>query len=226
MSSHPWRITTDPEAPIPRQPETNLADWTIWLSLKIAARFVSKIWPQASRNLLHYLGNTGKPLRQDLSRMLIEVHEFRSRVDEYKLEIARRSFQQYECLKLGVQAIFGFQSRWMKFTSHDYRHTDWFLALGDWEYQLTGYTVVFPSEVGLVLSCIIVARISIRDCYDWDCGPRTNLGLFSIPNRLPARLQRLGIAKEFVMHGDAIVISKMQQSECGEAAACDSVRPA
>jgi hypothetical protein len=178
------------------------------LFFKLLAISISKPMPQASRNLNHFLEGTGEPLRQEVDRLLREVAEFRSKVEVHQSTVGAAAVDHYKRQGINDPAVFGFRSAWMKFTCGEYRHLGWFLALGDWEYRLAGSVGIFPAEYSGPLTYVVVARVYLRDRYDWDCGPTTRIGRFALPNSIPARLLRSGMAREFTMYGESIIIRR------------------
>ena len=195
-----------------RQSRGNLLDQLTWLFFKLFARSVGKLMPQASRNLNHFLDGTGEPLRQDVDRLLREVSEFRSKVEVHQSAVIAAAVDHFERQGVKDPAVFVFRSAWMKFTCGEYRHLGWFLALGDWEYRLAGRVGILPGEYGGPLTYVVVARVYLRDRYDWDCGPATIIGRFVLPNRIPARLLKSGMAREFTMYGESIIIKRQSTS--------------
>lgn len=55
--------------------------------IEAAANALAGKWPDASRNLSHYLANTGEPLEQDVNRILTDVPLFQARVDELRTSL-------------------------------------------------------------------------------------------------------------------------------------------
>ena len=211
LDSQPWFDAAFTAAPN-CQSKSNSFDRLIWLFFKFFAISIGKLMPQASRNLNHFLHGTGEPLRQDVDRLLREVAEFRSKVEVHQSAVSAAAADHYKRQGLKDPAVFDFRSAWMKFTCGEYRHLGWFFALGDWEYRLAGRVGIFPGEYDGPLTYVIVARVYLRDRYDWDCGPITRIGQFALPNSIPARLLRSGMAKEFIMYGESIIIKRRSTS--------------
>jgi len=142
-----------------------------------------------------------------LERLLREIPEFRLRIDEHRLEFSQATVDHYKTLDISGPVVLGVESAWMKFTCREYRHLGWFLALGDWDYRLSGWMAIRPQSAEESREVVAILRVSLRDYYDWDCGPTTKVGSISIPNSIPARLHSAAMAREFTMYGESTMIN-------------------
>lgn len=79
---------------------------------------------------------------------------------------------------------------------------DWFLASGNFDYNLAGEVTVYPpAEPGGQWTYSLDSDVNIRDRYNWDIGKQTPIMGTPITDAQMARFHLIGYAQEFTMTG-------------------------
>ncbi|GAB3205717.1 hypothetical protein GCM10027294_05350 [Marinactinospora endophytica] len=175
---------------------------------KSAAETMSHVmagsWPDASRNLLHYLGNSGDPLEQDVDRMLEEIPGLQERADTFVDSLAEIAVREAQSDEIAVPVTYPVNTDWRKF---GYAHgagenRNWFYATGEFDMNVTGQITVYPpEEPGGRWRYEARTRVNYRDQYNWDGNKSTDILGFTITDEQLAELHRAGVAQEFLMYG-------------------------
>ncbi|MBC6457833.1 hypothetical protein [Actinomadura sp. HBU206391] len=140
---------------------------TLWDVAKLA----QKSSPHASRNLLHFLGNSGTPLRQDVDRFLADVPGFAADVAEDQAALGRLAIKRARASRTTEPVTFPVNTSWDHWTQRDKKKDsdDWWRALGGINYNQTGQVTVWPSnEPGAPWRYEVTTRVNLRDPYDWE----------------------------------------------------------
>lgn len=181
----------------------SLADRGTDFAAEAAANALAGKWPAASRNLLHFLGNSGEPLEQDVNGMLDEIPEFASQVEADRTALGLLAVRQAREQGVTGPVTFPLNTGWQGYGYNPpYQNRNWFYALGGWQYNLTGQVTVYPPTTpGGKWTYRVSSRVNIRDQYNWDGGKSTQIGPFTVTDEQLARLHRVGLAQEFTAYG-------------------------
>lgn len=165
-----------------------------------AANALAGRWPDAARNLLHFLGNTGDPLTQDVNSMLSSSKSFRDATDQQRRRVIASAVEQAEASGATGPMTFPVNTPWRGVFLDD--DDNWYYALNGISYNQTGYvTVVPPSSPGGDWTYTWSTQVNIRDRYNWDGTKSTQIGPFTVTDEQLAELHRKGLAREFTAVG-------------------------
>jgi hypothetical protein len=172
-----------------------------------AANTMGRSWPDASRNLLHFLGNSGDPLEQDVDKMLDDVSEFQDTVDDDQTSLGLTAVEEAKRRGASGPLTFPVNTAWTGFGydetgALEYDNDNWFYALGGWQYNLTGEVTVYPPATpGGQWRYEVTTRVNVRDQYNWDGTKSTQIGPFTVDDETLAELHRKGLAQEYSVRG-------------------------
>ncbi len=173
------------------------------------ANALSGTWPNASRNLLHFLGNSGEPLLQDVDRLLADVpalgQEYTDLQDEMGVTAVLRAQED------GVDGpvTYPLTSPWTGFYVTKDLSQDWFYAMGGIQWSVVGEVTVYPpTETEPRWTYETTTSMLLRDQYNWDGGKSTDIGPFTVTDEQLAELHRAGLAQEFTATGQSAVSSR------------------
>jgi hypothetical protein len=168
-------------------------------AVEAAANAVSGVWPHASRNLLHYLGNSGSTLQQDVNAMLKDDKSFAGDADAQRQRVAALAVEQAKASGATGPVTFPISLPWQGFTFAD---KDWFYAVGSIAYSVVGQVTVYPPTApGQPWNYEATTSVVIRDRYNWDQGKSTDIGPFNVSDSELARLHTVGLAQEYTVVG-------------------------
>lgn len=179
-----------------------------------AAYGMGAVWPNASRNLLHYLDNSGEDLEQPVDDMLNDLSDFRSGVEDREQRLGVLAIEQARTSGATGPVSFPVNSEWLE---HGYMNADinvnhnWYFGTGAFQYNLSGTVVVHPPEVpDGEWRYETDTVVNYRDRYNWD-GDK----FVVLPEEVPVMggeeihdtqlqdLHKQGLAREFNMLGQS-----------------------
>lgn len=188
-----------------------VGDHATKFAAEAAANGLAWTWPDASRNLLHFLGNSGDPLEQDVDAMLAASQNFSTEVDQQRDRVIASAIEQAESMGSTGPVTFPVNTPWRGVYISD--NDNWFYALGGISYNQTGYvTLTPPVEQGGSWTYVWSTEVNIRDRYNWDGTKSTDIGPINISDEQLAELHRKGLAREYTAVG-----SSSSQHHTGEA---------
>jgi hypothetical protein len=203
----------DPGAGEHDSESASLKDYATEVAAEVGANGLAGAWPDASRNLLHFLGNSGKPLEQDVDGMLGDIPEFAAQTDQDQANLGLTAIEEAKRRGATGPITFPVNTPWNGFGYDEqglvYDNDNWFYALGGWQYNLTGEVTVYPpSTPGGAWRYEVSTRVNLRDQYNWDGGKGVNIGPLSVSDEQLAELHRAGLAQEYVAVGASDVRTK------------------
>lgn len=200
---------TPPDPGSPHGSETpNAADRAVFVTVEIAANASAGNWPDASRNLLHYLANNGETFNQDVNKMLADSAAFKDAADTQQERLIALAVERAKAAGATGPTTVPVNTDWTGFYLSEPK--DWFLALGGIAFNQTGtITVSPPTTPGGKWSYESSLTVNIRDRYNWDGGKSTQIGPFNVTDEQLARLQKVGLAQEYT----AVGASDVRQSK-------------
>lgn len=169
-------------------------------SIEVAANTASIAWPDAGRNLLHFLGNTGETLTQDVDSMLSANPTFSAEVNGQRDQIITWAAQKAKVAGATGPMTFPVNTPWYGFYFSDDKN--WYYALGGVSYNQTGHvTITPPASPGDAWTFTLSTQVNIRDQYNWDGGKSTEILGMDVTDEELSELHRKGLAKEFTAVG-------------------------
>jgi hypothetical protein len=158
---------------------------------------------QAARHLRHFREATGTVLVPDVGGMLRQARGFARAVDSqavnqlYPLirhEVARR----YN----GRSQTFTLSTPWLPFQAE--RGSDWYYAMGSWDYAHTARVTMTPARNGRV-QVRVEQHLRVYDRYNWDVKKQVTipyiLGDVTITDQRMGRLHTTGLGREYIIRG-------------------------
>ena len=165
-----------------------------------AANAMAGAWPDASRTLLHCLGNSGDTLDQDVDSMLESSQNLSDAVDLGEANLAALALERAQAAGATEPVTFPINSSWRGvFMSDD---DNWYYALNGIQWNLSGQvTVNPPTTPGGEWTYSMTTAVNIRDRYNWDGTKSTEIGPFTVTDEQLAELHRKGLAQEYTATG-------------------------
>ena len=174
----------------------NAGDYTMKGVVGAAANATSGAWPEAAKNLHHYLENSGKPLEQDVDGMLKDSVSFKEQAAITQKEVIKSAISEAKGDGGDGPITYPVNTGWNAFYFTD--SDNWFYALGGISYNWTGYVTVFPpSQPGGEWSYDWFGQVNIYDRYNWDGTKSTNIGPFNVTDKQLGRFHVVGLAQEY-----------------------------
>ncbi len=174
-------------------------DWTFEMVAKEQAIFqilphaYKIIGPDATTNMYHYLGNSGKDLTINLEKMLGDVENER-KVFENEMLLARKFV---ETLPVGThQVTSGKATSGYALKRESW---NWFFATGGYAYWGKG-TVAITENSG-VKSYDFDFEYKFFDRYNWDGNKEVEIFGITVTDEFMGRFHREGLAQEYNMYG-------------------------
>lgn len=172
------------------------------VAVELAANVMAGKWPDASRNLSHYLANTGEPLEQDVDTILSDVPPFQAKVDEVRTSLGEDAVLRAQEAGATGPVTFPVNTAWSGFYITPEMSQNWFYALGGVSYNQTGQVTVHPpTSPGGPWRYEVSTRVNLYDQYNWDGGKSTDIGPITVTDEELARLHRQGLAREYRNQG-------------------------
>ncbi|MDH6199031.1 hypothetical protein M2272_005698 [Mycobacterium frederiksbergense] len=185
----------------PRNPGDALAKTTIQAGIGLKEDEV----PNAARNLRHYLTVSGEPLQQDVRQMLNDIPGFQRGVDETAQRLGADAINRAQAAGATGPLTFPVNTEWNGMAARQNSvgaEHDWFLASGNFDYNLAGQVTVYPpADPGGQWTYSMDTDVNTRDRYNWDIGKQTQIMGTPITDAQLARLHLIGYAQEFTMVG-------------------------
>lgn len=174
------------------------------LLIETAANLMAGKWPDASRNLLHYLANNGKPLDQDVNQILSDVPGFKTKTDELRTSLGEDAVSRARQAGATGPMTFPVSTAWSGYYISSDQSSNWFYALGGISYNETGQVTVYPpTSPGGAWRYEVSTQVNIRDQYNWDAGKSTDIGPITVSDKQMADLHLQGLAREYLNTGSS-----------------------
>ncbi len=197
----PWEPPDEGSGPYDSEDAT-WRDHAKKLLIEALANAVTPKWPQAARNLLHFLANTGEPLEQDVDRMLSDVPPLRAQVADQQTLLGEAAVKKARSSGATGPLTFPVSTQWTGFTFDSGTYRDWFLALGSMTYNQTGQVTVYPpTSPGGAWRYEVTTRMNVYDQYNWDGTKATEILGRQVDDAELQRLHRVGLAREYRNQG-------------------------
>ncbi|WP_435241810.1 hypothetical protein [Streptomyces cucumeris] len=161
----------------------------------------------ASRHMAHYLGNSGDPVTLPVDKMLWDDERFKNRIDQdirqNQNEWRKQALEEFK--RNGGQPV----AIPVESNNHDYSfdqgtNPNWYYAVGSTRSNVTGVATVVPDADGQP-KVSLDYQVNAWDRYNWDEGKGVSIGPVDVPDGMPARLHKTGLAQEFDVSGSSSV---------------------
>lgn len=168
------------------------------------ASLMSVLWPDASENLLHFLGNSGADKEMDLEAFLADEPDIRSQIETRERDIGQLALERAQQSGADGPVTFPVQTGWPGTTASS---DNWYYATGSGNYSMNGQVTVYPPDAtNPEWRYEMNTTLNYRDQYNWDGSKSTTIDLPgpvdpTISDEQLAELHRAGLAKEFLLHG-------------------------
>ncbi|MFG2619472.1 hypothetical protein ACGFXC_17870 [Streptomyces sp. NPDC048507] len=172
----------------------------------------------ASRNMKHYLDDTGTPMELPVDKMLTDDDGFQGHVDRrhllnHEAQWREQALAEYE-RNGGRPVAMPVETPNADYSFSMAENPNWFYAVGSARSNVTGVVTVVPGADGKP-AVGLDYQVNVWDRYNWDEGKGVHIGSFEIPDGEPSRQHKVGLAQEFNMAGSGSV----QHYELGNGAA-------
>lgn len=160
----------------------------------------------ASRHMVHYLGNTGSPVALPVDKMMTDVPGFKSYLDDIvrtnQDDWRKQALEEFR-KNSGKPVAFPVEAKAPEsFYFSKEIDENWFFAVGGANSNVTGVVTAVPDENGNP-EISLDYQANAWDRYNWDEGKSVEVGPMEIPDGQMARLHRVGLAQEFGMSGSS-----------------------
>lgn len=197
----PWQPADEGSGPYATE-EPGWRDHAKELLIEALANAAAAKWPDAARNLLHFLGNTGEPLQQDVDAMLAGVPRFATKVGYGQTTIGLDAVKKAQARGATAPITYPVSTDWTGFSFDAQQERNWFLALGSMTYQQTGQVTVYPPQLpGEPWRYEVTTRVNLYDQYNWDGSKATEILGRTVTDAELQRLHRVGLAREYRNQG-------------------------
>ena len=170
-----------------------------------AADGLGDSWPDASKNLHHYLENTGTPQNVNVDKMINDLPALSMATDQDITRMAERARQ--ESAGAAGPITYPFTTRWQGETATETQN--WYYAVGSYNRATEGTITVYPptpDHPNGYYTCDY--KVHVADRYNWDGGKSTKILGMEIEDERLQRLHQGGLAQEYDLKGDSSVRSE------------------
>lgn len=169
-----------------------------------AATAVQGAWPDASRNLFHYLGNSGETLNQPVDTILAKVPAFAQHVEASRDRVIKDAVAQAQAAGATEPVVFPVNTDWQGSNASKSESANWFYASGSFDYNLNGAVWVYPPKTpGGEWTYRMQDTVNFRDRYNWDGGKGVSVLGMDVSDEQLQELHRAGAAQEYNMVGES-----------------------
>lgn len=184
----------------PRNPD----DWIAKREVEAGAWWKSDEIPNAARNMEHYMDASGAPLQQDVGQMLKDIPNFNDQINADSQNLGAEAIARAQAAGAAGPVTFPVNTNWNGMAVDPNAtgvEKDWYLATGNFDYNMSGQVTVFPPADGHGWRYEMSTDVNMRDQYNWDIGKSTPIMGTNITDSQMARFHLIGYAQEFTMHG-------------------------
>ncbi|WP_051259257.1 hypothetical protein [Schaalia suimastitidis] len=173
-----------------------------------AANGLKAVWPDASKNLTHFLGNSGKPLDANVDRLLTEVPSLQGKVDVRLNAVAADAVKAAQNAGASGPVTYPFTTDWQSHYAQKSESENWYYATGGFQYAVAGTVTVYPpSSPNGEWSSRYDYQVHMADRYNWDGNKGVTIGPVAVSDAQLQELHRAGIAQEYDLSGVSTVRS-------------------
>lgn len=209
----PWDYQGDSEyegsGPHAQRPYTQ-DDLMFHQELRAGASTIYFIMPDAARNMLHYLDNTGTPQGVNVDRMLTDLPDLPVDAKNAAEKMAADAVEAAKTSGATGPVTYPFTTPWEPEYASQSGSMNWFLALGGYQACTDGTVTVYPPDPANGRPDWTYKynyRVHVADRYNWDEGKTTKVGNMKIDDSQMQALHQAGLAQEYDVTGTSSVMS-------------------
>ena len=209
----PWDYQGDSEyegsGPHAQRPYTQ-DDLMFHQELRTGASTIYFIMPDAARNMLHYLDNTGTPQGVNVDRMLTNLPDLPVDAKNAAEKMAADAVEAAKTSGATGPVTYPFTTPWEPEYASQSGSMNWFLALGGYQACTDGTVTVYPPDPANGRPDWTYKynyRVHVADRYNWDEGKTTKVGNMKIDDSQMQALHQAGLAQEYDLVGMSSVMS-------------------
>lgn len=178
----------------------HVKEWTA----RQAANALSATWPDAARNLHHYLGNSGGTLEQPVDTMLADLPDLASQVAAREAQLGADAVRVAQESGADGPVTMPVNTDWKGYYAGPDQDKNWYYATGGFSYNVSGQVTVYPPDPpGGPWRYEMDTGVNYRDRYNWDGTKSTQIGPLTITDAELQEFHRKGLAQEFTMVGSS-----------------------
>ena len=178
----------------------NLGDHMVHDAATSAAVGMGPFWPDASRNLLHFLNNSGKPLDMNTNGMLEDLPSLRNNVNSDLNRMTTEAVENAKDSGYTGPVTYPFVTGWQNEYATKSENANWYYATAGYQHATAGTITVHPDG-----SYTYKYQVHTADRYNWDGDKKTGIGPFTVTDKQLQELHRAGIAQEYDLVGESSV---------------------
>ncbi|WP_244925101.1 hypothetical protein [Actinomyces bowdenii] len=183
-------------------------DYAVHEAATTAAGLFRLVWPDASRNLLHYLENTGEPQQINVNRMMKDMPELDDNTQRDVKDLANQAKNDAISSGASGPVTYTFSTAWKSEYADQKEHPNWFYATGGYQRATEGTVTVYPpTEGNPEWTYKYNYRVHVADRYNWDAKKATKIGDLTITDKELQELHQSGLAQEYDLIGESSVVS-------------------
>ena len=185
------------------QRSPTLRDYANHEAATLAAYACASMWPDASANLQHYLGNTGDPQSMNVDKMLADQPDLSNKTSNKVTTMAEKAVDKAQESGATGPVTYPFTTAW----DSTYATTqNWFYATGGYNYATDGTVTVYPpSDDNPEWTYKYDYRVHTADRYNWDGTKSTDIVGVPITDKQLQELHQAGLAQEYDLVGESSV---------------------
>ncbi len=165
-------------------------------------------WPDASNNLLHFLGNSGAPAKANVDKMLSDLPDFRSEVAEDVQKKVSQAVDDAKTLGVTRPVTYPFVTDWKEYYAYSNESANWYYATGGFQRLTAGTVTVYPPSPGnSEWTYKYKYQVHMADRYNWDGQKKTQIGPIVVSDKDLQKLHQAGLAREYDLTGESTVKS-------------------
>ncbi len=199
----PWKYPGDSEGEGSgphAQREANMGDHVKHEAAVSAAGVVQPFCPDASRNLLHFLNNSGEPLDMNTNGMINDLPSLREKVN-YDLDTyTDKAVQDAKTSGYTGPVTYPFVTKWQPEEVEKNEDLNWHYAVGGYHHATAGTITVYPDG-----SYTYRYQVHTADRYNWDGGKTFKIGPAEVSDTELQELHRAGISQEYNLVGESSI---------------------
>ena len=199
----PWQYPGDSEGEGSgphAQRGANLGDHLKHEAATSAAYGMAPFWPDAARNLFHFLNNSGRPLDMNTNGMLKDLPSLQNNVNSDLNRMTSEAVEKAKTSGYTGPVTYPFVTDWQDEYAEKSENANWFYATGGYQHATAGTITVYPDG-----SYKYTYQVHTADRYNWDGDKKTGIGPLTIYDTELQELHRAGIAQEFDLVGESSV---------------------
>ena len=199
----PWKYPGDSEGEGSgphAQREAHMGDHIKHEAAVSAAGVVQPFCPDASRNLLHFLNNSGEPLDMNTNGMLNDLPTLRGKIKADLKEITNSAINDAKASGYTGPVTYPFVTKWQPEEVQKSEDLNWHYAVGGYHHATAGTITVYPDG-----SYTYRYQVHTADRYNWDGGKIFKIGPAEVSDTELQELHRAGISQEYNLVGESSI---------------------